>query len=292
MDTTGTTSTITYVTADQLGTPRAIANSSGTTEWQNPYQGNPWNEVAPTSNGYTYNLRAPGQYFDVETGLNYNVNRDYDSATGRYLESDPVGLAAGVSTYAYVNGSPLQHTDALGLFVCSGSLVQCNDFVDALQSVQAASTSSNINSDEQQDLANIVSAYGASGDPNVTIQFGSLPSCVPGSTETTGSGCEIVTLDSSQILDPLNPADAWGSVVAHEGQHVADDMEGAATGYAVSTNDTEVNAYTSQAYYDQAMQYVETSGYGALWTPQTGINWNVIQSRASFSTQQDGAATH
>ena len=66
VDTAGTTSTIAYVTADQLGTPRAIANSSGTTEWQNPYQGNPWNEVAPTSTGYTYNLEFPGQYRSEE----------------------------------------------------------------------------------------------------------------------------------------------------------------------------------------------------------------------------------
>lgn len=115
VDTTGSTSTIAYVTADELGTPRAIANSSGTTEWQNPYQGNPWNEVAPTSNGYTYNLRAPGQYFDVETGLNYNVNRDYDSATGRYIESDPIGQAGGWSTYAYGLNNPLSYFDPLGL---------------------------------------------------------------------------------------------------------------------------------------------------------------------------------
>jgi RHS repeat-associated protein len=107
VDTTGGTSTIAYVTADQLGIPRAIANSSGTTEWQNPYQGNPWNEVAPTSMGYTYNLRAPGQYYDAESGLFNNVNRDYDSSTGRYVQSDPLGLFGGqASTYAYVGGNP------------------------------------------------------------------------------------------------------------------------------------------------------------------------------------------
>lgn len=115
VDTTGSTSTIAYVTADQLGTPRAITNSSGTSEWQNPYQSNPWSEVAPSTTGYTYNLRFPGQYFDAETGLSYNVNRDYDSSTGRYIESDPTGLESGISTYEYVNGSPLLSSDSLGL---------------------------------------------------------------------------------------------------------------------------------------------------------------------------------
>jgi RHS repeat-associated protein len=115
VDTTGGTSTIAYVTADQLGTPRAIANSSGTTEWQNPYQGNPWNEVSPTSTGYTYNLGLPGQYYDSETGLSNNVHRDYDPSTGRFVQSDPVGLAAGPSTYAALNNNPLKYTDPTGL---------------------------------------------------------------------------------------------------------------------------------------------------------------------------------
>lgn len=114
VDTSGAISTIAYVTTDQLGTPRAIANSSGTTEWQNPYQGNPWNEVAPTSSGYTYNLRFPGQYFDAETGLSNNVNRDYDSSVGRYVQSDPIGLNGGLSTYASVNNSPLKYIDPEG----------------------------------------------------------------------------------------------------------------------------------------------------------------------------------
>lgn len=56
-------------------------------------------------------MRLPGQYYDVESGLNYNVNRDYEAATGRYVQSDPTGLEGGPSTYAYANQSPLHFDD-------------------------------------------------------------------------------------------------------------------------------------------------------------------------------------
>lgn len=115
IDTTGLSSTIAYVISDQLGTPRAISNAGGATVWSWSYAGNAWGEVAPTTTSYTYNLRYPGQYFDAETGLSYNMHRDYDPAIGRYLQSDPIGLAGGVSTYGYVGDNPLASIDPWGL---------------------------------------------------------------------------------------------------------------------------------------------------------------------------------
>jgi RHS repeat-associated protein len=120
----GTTSTINYVHADGLGTPRAISDSAGNTVWQWAYQSNPFGEQQPTGS-YVYNLRFPGQYFDIESGSHYNVNRDFDAMTGRYLQSDRLGLKAGPTTYAYGLNNALANSDALGLesprVACGGS---------------------------------------------------------------------------------------------------------------------------------------------------------------------------
>jgi RHS repeat-associated protein len=64
---------------------------------------------------FVYNPRFPGQYYDSETGLNYNYFRDYDPALGRYIESDPIGLTGGsYSTYSYVGDDTLKLADPLG----------------------------------------------------------------------------------------------------------------------------------------------------------------------------------
>ncbi|CAJ7870371.1 ImpA family type VI secretion-associated protein [Burkholderia pseudomallei] len=118
VDGQGTSSTIAYVTADQLGTPRAITNASGTTVWQWAYAGNAWGEVAPTSNGYTYNLRFPGQYADAESGVSDNLHRTFDPNVGGYLQVDPLGYAGGqASLYAYVGENPMSDVDPDGLRV-------------------------------------------------------------------------------------------------------------------------------------------------------------------------------
>ncbi|PIT62273.1 RHS repeat-associated core domain-containing protein [Snodgrassella alvi] len=59
-------------------------------------------------------LRFPGQYYDAETGLSYNYFRDYDAKTGRYIQSDPIGLAGGINTYGYVDGKLLVYSDLTG----------------------------------------------------------------------------------------------------------------------------------------------------------------------------------
>ncbi len=104
---------------DQLNTPRAISDSTNKVVWR--WDSDPFGTTAanddPDLDGvkFTYNLRFPGQYYDGETGLHYNYFRDYDPETGRYVESDPIGLIGGFNTYSYVIDNPLGRFDLLGL---------------------------------------------------------------------------------------------------------------------------------------------------------------------------------
>ncbi len=119
-----------YVHPDHIGTPRAITKATDNAkvwEWRNddPFGNNPPNED-PSSTGtpFKYNMRFPGQYFDVETGTNQNYFRDYDSALGRYSQSDPIGLRGGVNTFAYVDSNPLSYRDPSGRCPwCFGAVV-------------------------------------------------------------------------------------------------------------------------------------------------------------------------
>ncbi len=114
---TRTVAALTYLHTDHLGTPRLGTDADGALAWR--WRGDAFGEAGPEVERALVNLRFPGQYFDAESGLHYNGYRYYDSRSGRYISSDPIGLAGGLNTYVYAGARPTAATDPTGLFVSS-----------------------------------------------------------------------------------------------------------------------------------------------------------------------------
>lgn len=115
-----------HVHADHLGSPRVVTRpaAGNATVWRWALEGSAFGQhpadgdVDGDGVALEFNLRYPGQYFDSATGWHYNYFRDYEPATGRYVQSDPIGLGGGVNTYSYVSGNPIIGLDPTGLVTC------------------------------------------------------------------------------------------------------------------------------------------------------------------------------
>jgi RHS repeat-associated protein len=103
-----------YLHNDHLGTPRVVTNQAQQVVWKGQLK--PFGETKVEVEAITNHRRFPGQRFDIESRLYYNYFRDYDPTTGRYVQSDPIGLRGGLNTYAYVYNNPTRWVDVLGLW--------------------------------------------------------------------------------------------------------------------------------------------------------------------------------
>jgi RHS repeat-associated protein len=112
-----------YVLPDHLGRPEMLTDDTGTNVvWRARLAAFDRHVMLDQVGGY--HLGFPGQYHDSESGFAYNIFRDYDPATGRYLQSDPIGLLGGTNTYLYARGGPTLLVDPFGLVDIS--LSECN----------------------------------------------------------------------------------------------------------------------------------------------------------------------
>ncbi len=102
-----------YYHRDHLGTPILLTDKTNTKVWEARYRA--FGERTLVVNAVENNLGLPGQYYDSESGLWQNWNRDYDQDTGRYIQSDPIGLDGGLNTYGYALHNPHKYIDPDGL---------------------------------------------------------------------------------------------------------------------------------------------------------------------------------
>src|SRR6185312_11334573 len=119
VDSTGVSPVLYYIHTDQLGTPQKITDVSMNVVWDGVFD--PFGNPTTGASLSLTNLRFPGQYADGESGLSQNWHRDYDPATGRYIQSDLSGLEGGVNTYTYALNGPLVSFDVMGDTVKSNS---------------------------------------------------------------------------------------------------------------------------------------------------------------------------
>ena len=96
------------IVTDHLGTPVEAYNEQGEEVWYRrlDMNGNVIEERSMNYTSYKDYIKIPflfqGQYYDEEIKLAYNRFRYYSPDMGMYISSDPIGLAGGFNTYAYV----------------------------------------------------------------------------------------------------------------------------------------------------------------------------------------------
>ncbi|MEM9670191.1 MAG: RHS repeat-associated core domain-containing protein [Pseudomonadota bacterium] len=129
-----------------LGQPLIMTDELGLEVWNAEYA--PFGGALPSTDFDDPGLRYPGQWAEGETQLFQNWHRDYDPSLGRYIQADPIGLAAGQSLYGYVGADPVNYVDPDGLeengldfilppfgepgFVCGAAFLRCQDTVNAM----------------------------------------------------------------------------------------------------------------------------------------------------------------
>ncbi|MEB6336574.1 RHS repeat domain-containing protein [Serratia rhizosphaerae] len=117
VDRHGDSSEVYWYHSELNGLPERMTDAQGKVVWHGRFSAWGATDAESGTLATAQNLRYQGQYLDRETGLHYNLFRYYDPNCGRFTQSDPIGLAGGVNTYAYTP-DPISWVDPLGLVKC------------------------------------------------------------------------------------------------------------------------------------------------------------------------------
>ena len=106
---------------DQLGSVRLVVNvnaSSASTSVVQRIEYDAWGNVIQDTNSGFQPFGFAGGLWDQDTKLVHFGAREYDPATGRWLQKDPISFGGGdTNLYAYAGGDPVNHIDPTGLDV-------------------------------------------------------------------------------------------------------------------------------------------------------------------------------
>ena len=107
--------TSTYrIISDELGSVRLVIDTStGAVVQRIDYDA--WGRVMLDTNPGFQPFGYAGGLYDTDTNLVRFGARDYDAQVGRWTAKDPIGLAGGLNTHAYVENDPVNLADPIGL---------------------------------------------------------------------------------------------------------------------------------------------------------------------------------
>jgi len=153
----------------------------------------------PIAASITNNLRFPGQYFDAESGLSYNMMRDYDPTLGRYIQGDPIGLLGGINRFSYVKNAPMTFIDKRGLIPWGwlARIIGLAAAEDAVETTTAARTAAAIQAERAaaQEAAAKAAAKAERPNPDIKwdpsaekIETPDVPLDEDQATDSSGSG--------------------------------------------------------------------------------------------------------
>lgn len=104
---------VSHYAQDGIGSVTSLSNIGGSLA--NTYVYDSFGNLTSSTGNVTDPYQYTSRDYDSETGLRYYRARYYDATIGRFLSEDPLGFAAGVNSYDYVYGTPMNLGDPEGL---------------------------------------------------------------------------------------------------------------------------------------------------------------------------------
>ncbi len=105
-----------YYLADHLGSTRSLVDEEGAVTATYDYW--PYGKGLASSGAESTRFRFTGHERDLESSLDYMLERSYAYDVGRFLRPDPMqDEYPGISPYAYAANNPLKYTDPDGRIV-------------------------------------------------------------------------------------------------------------------------------------------------------------------------------
>jgi RHS repeat-associated protein len=99
--------------SDGIGSTRLLTKEDASSTASFAYT--PYGQASRSGGAGDSLFRFTGREDDGASGLYYYRARYYSPTLGRFVQSDPIGLAGGINTYAYVGGDPVSLIDPFGL---------------------------------------------------------------------------------------------------------------------------------------------------------------------------------